>query len=442
MSKLLILLFFALIGLAANSKTYTYCVAVPKINFYPFRPITDGKDLAFLLFTRPYISTNENERGLLSAYEFSPDGLIFRGKVDREAKWADGTLLSPYDAALGIVKGFKFRTIGERVLTSEKDIKIIDERTFEIRFNSKIENLTGVIREALITSTRHNRVWPIRTGHSLEVIAIEPMVINANDHLISFLGLKDKVKIKASLNCNNSDMSLYMNFFKSNMKIYDFDKNRSATASLAVFNTKKLNIDERKNIALWIREKCKDLDPYFGMVLADGFFLKNEPGYSEKKNWSGKYSLNLLRRRLIKAHAEIPAYKDILERAAKADGLRIEFLTSHNKTEGKNIDFQIISTALINDRLIFLQDYLKWEFASPNFLEEAPMTVKALKTIAKQSAATIPPDNITLQGFEAAAREEWSIVPITRRYALAFSKLSSPFRIRWTSDGDLRIGPR
>src|SRR5690348_2953069 len=100
------LLFIYLEQSSAVAKEITLCTKADKINFYPFREFTDYIDLQYLLLlSSSYISTDPQEIGILTKWDFSPDGHTLYAFVNENAKWQDGQKISPREAAFGIAKG-------------------------------------------------------------------------------------------------------------------------------------------------------------------------------------------------------------------------------------------------------------------------------------------------------------------------------------------------
>ena len=432
-------------GQNLKASTLQYCIPVEEINFNPFREIKDGKELAYLLLLKPYISTKTEDLPLIEAYEFSPDGKVFTARLSANAKWADGTPVSAQEAALGIAKGFLYRPIGERVhvLGGEKllkensasGIKIINSKTFEITFDSTIENLTGAIREALTAGSRHNRVWPVRSHTKKQIEYLfknKSTVSEFNPQTLEMKG--HQIEFASSSKCKTADFTIYPEIITTDINQYVGKKNKNAQAITLQLNTKELDLKTRKALATWIRNAFSQLPPNSGIVEVPSFFLEGEPGYTVHKYWSSTSDIQRLKKMNLKIGIEIPSFKSILEKAATAEGLQITFYDFPLKES--SIHGQVLSSGIHNGRQIILQDILKWNMAS-TFLKGASKTKKSLEVIAERSASTIPPDVSTLQNFEKVAAQEYSIIPLGRRYVTAYSKKVSGIYLSWSPSGEL-----
>ncbi len=446
MNKLSLKLLFISLTVFCSSlhaEVLQYCVPVEKFDFSPFREIKDGKELAYLLLLRPYISLNKEDQGILEAYEFSPDGKTFTGKVSANAHWNDGAPVTAQEAALGIAKGFLFRPIGERVKVVGAEnlrktdtcsgIKIIDAKTFELKFESTIENLTGAVREALSAGSRHNRVWPVRLNkNKLEYLAKNQVSFSEQNSSLLIGG--KKIELISSQHCTSTDFTLYPEAIQDSLNSYVGKKNNKAQAITLQTNTALLNLKARQALASWVRTSFQKMPKASGIEGVPSFFLQGEPGYREKIHWDESDNLKLLKTLHLKLGVEIPVFKEVLSEAAKRDNLDVTFVDFPLKNSA--VHGQVLSSGIHDGRQIILQDILKWNL-SREFLKSAPLTVKGLETIAKKSASTVPPDTSTLQKFENAARAEYSLVPVGRRYVTAYSKKNISINLDWSHSGEL-----
>lgn len=433
-----------------NSSKLQYCIPVEKINFNPFRNIEDGKELAYLVFLRSYISTDSSEKGILSQYEFSPDGKIFTGKISEDLKWADGTPVTSIEAAFGIAKALEFRMLGGRVKVigteqinspgwlkrKYEGIEIIDNRSFKLKLRSDIENLTGVLREALSTNSRHNRFWPIKlkdedASLNPEVLARFPSFkedgkfgLDINHKKVIFTDLK---------NCKNPKFSIYPEVFRSTGKLLS-KKSPFPSAITLQINTERISLKLRKDFAGWIRSIFLDVSGETGIERVKSFFLIGEPGFDKNINWSSNFDLEILKRKKIVIAYGIPVFKKIIEAAAKKNQLNIELISI--PFERKDVDAQIMSSAMIEARHVMLQDILKWPHVE-NFFGKSSETRARLEKIAELSASTVPPDLHTLNDFEKVAMQEFSFIPVARRYPIAWSEAKISICLDWTKKGEL-----
>lgn len=445
MNKLFIAFLLSFSSSLFSAETLQYCVPVEKFNFMPFRQIKDGKELAYLLLLRPYISLNKNDLSILEAYEFSPDGKTFTGRISTNARWADGSQLNSKDAALGIAKGFLYRPIGERVKVlgcetlHQKEtcpgIKIIDDKTFELKFESSIENLTGAIREALSAGSRHNRVWPVRISsksNQIEFLAKNNTTFSDGSPIFTIGG--KQITLASASKCTSADFTIYPEVIKSDLSDYREIKNNKPQAISLQLNTTALDFKTRVALATWVRKAFFKLPKTSGISGVPSFFMEGEPGHKQNAGWNDEQDLKLLKGIPLKLGAEIPVFKVTLAAAAKDDGLDLTLIDFPLKDSA--VHGQVLSSGIHEGRQIILQDILKWNFAQ-DFLAKAPKTTEALKDIAQRSASTVPPDTTTLQKFEQAAKSEYSLVPVGRRYVTAYSKKNSSIKLDWSATGEL-----
>lgn len=431
---------------ALSADPLTYCVPVNKINLNPFREIKDGKELSYLLLLMPYITSNTSSPSILSGYEFSPDGKIFKGRISPSALWPDKTSITPQEASIGIAKGFSYRPIGKRVWVTGckgknyercSGIKILDPHTFEIHFDSKIKNLTGALREALTEGSRHNRVWPVKKNvgklsNEVEVLGKNPIQLIKSGFVVDALGVPVHVLPRPS--CKKVEFTLFAELLNDTSKKYIKSKYELIQAVTLQFNTGKVSLDQRSVIASWVRSAFKRFARQPEFELTHAFFLTGEPGFNAERTWNSQDTASKLRGHHLKLGVEIPLFRKTLERAAREDGISLSLYDFPLTTQ--LVDGQVLSSAITKGRQVILQDILKWNFAS-QFLENAPKTTQSLVTIADRSASTIPPDNVILQGFETMSAEEIALVPIGRRHVAALSHAEAPVRLEVTESGEL-----
>lgn len=410
----------------AVSEKLAYCVAVDKIDLNPYREIVDGKDLAYLLLMRSFISTDPEEPGLLSAYEFSPDGRIFTGRINKDLKWPDGSQVLPAELAHVIKTTLPFRTLGERIRV--KSTKEIDSTTFQINFDSSIENLTGVIREALSTNSRHNRFWAAKLskdGKRPMVIGKHPMtgtIINLGNALIE---LQDRHQ------CNQPDFTIFAEMLKPGAS--KFIKNKSPTASALTVQTNPatLSVKERRAVIVELRSLFASAPDDLGIDGVASFFMPGEPGHKPGVEWPTT-RIDSCPAKELTLGFEHPFIRSVLDRPGKSClKLKLVSLPSNEP-----LDIQIYASGLQEGRHVILQDILKWGTVKAT-LAGAPKTLKRLEEIAARSASTIPPDNNILSEFEQLAMQEMALAPLARRHPVAHSRASAPAKLLFTSKGEL-----
>lgn len=437
---------------AANAakNTFRYCIPVEKVDLSPFRDIRDGKDTAYLMLLKSYISEDPSNPGILDKYEFSPTGDSFTGRINTNLKWSDGSPLTVEEAAFGIAKALYFRPLGERVKvkgTSKinssgwrnhkySGIKILDERTFTLEFDSKIENLKGALREAISTNARHNRVWPVKLGDSYN--PDKPLVLGKFP--FDWDGSKARMKIGSysviledKNSCEKSDISLYPESLKANLNDYSFARSPAPQSILMQVNTEKLSLQQRTELSAWVRKAFTGQPEGSGIISVPSFFITGEAGNKSGFDWGIGQNTNALKGQKIVIGYSIPVFKDLLEEAAKKSHLDISVMPLSTQTV---FDAKVQSSAIQEGRHIIFQDLVVTK-DEETFLKNAPKTKKSLKDIAIKSASTIPPDNIMLQNLEKNSYEEKSVVPIGRRFLIAYYKKNLPVVPAWTAAGEL-----
>lgn len=416
---------------------FNYCVPIEKIDVNPYRKFKDGKELAYLMLFRSYISLDSSEAGILDGFEFSPDGKIFTGRLSIDLKWDDGTLVLPSEAGESLVKTLPFRTIGERIKVDferggPSGVKTIDGRTFQIFFNTNIENATGVLREALSTNSRHNRFWLYKKNkNGSEQILAKHQFISKD----GFLGIKVGDYRVALLNknqCSTTDFTIFYDAIEKNISDYSYEKSSSPSAITVLTNSERLNLQQRTAMISFIRFAFKDQPTELGFSNSDSFFNQGEPGFSEKKFWNKNKSLT--KKKKYKIAYGNPIFINILETAAKSQGIDIILIPT--PTKDTDIDAGVQASGMQKGRHVILQDFLDWPMVR-TFLKKTPKTLGSLVEIAKRSASTIPPDNIILQKFEKNSSSEQSFAPVARKYPMAYSKKSLPICLNWTTTGEL-----
>lgn len=432
---------------SVNPTATSYCVPVAKIDFNPFREIKDGKELAYLMLLKSYISTESNEEGLLSQYEFSPDGRVFTGRVSPNAKWSDGKNLTAQEAAFGIAKTLTTRLLGERVRVEGtedinqqgwqkkkyKGIELVDDRTFKLTFKSDIENLTGVVREALSTNSRHNRFWPIKLdGDALEVMFKFPF--QRSKESIGMIVEGKTIFFQNKVECLSADMSIFPEVFSLPASNLVKQKSPNPSAITAQPNSSRLSLQERKQIIAWLRTAFSNLSEDTGVQEVDSFFLEGEIGYKKESKWSRSIDFSAIGKKKIVIGYGTPLYKLFLDKAIEKYKLNIELVAY--PTTRADVDVQILSSGMISGRHVILQDILNWEHVK-EFFAKTPKTKKILMKIAEKSASTLPPDLKNLQEFESIALKEGSLAPIARRFPTGFSKSTLPMCLSWNTQGEL-----
>lgn len=450
-----ILAIFIYSDVAYAMKTLRFCITVEKIDYNPFREIKDGKELAYLTLLKSYISTLDNVDGILSKFEFSADGKLFTAQVAESARWPDGTRVSAKEAAYSIAKALKFRPLGKRISVlgtddinkknwqnrSYKGIELIDQRTFRLHLSSSIENINGVFREALSTSSRHNRMWPVRFSNkessSPEVLGKFDIIQKNGFYEVHAHG--HNVQIVPLSGCIDADFGINVGDFKSPESNYNSRKGPHPSSIWIQINTVRLSKQAASKLNLWLKEAFNSHGSKFGFSPTQSFYLKGEPGYSDslpkaKPSSTPIEDIAYLRSRSWRIAYEIPWYSDVIK--SHAQNTKVDILLEPFPFKRSDVDAQILSSHIKGGRHIIFQDILKWAHVE-NFLLNAPQTKKYLLEISKRSASTIPPDDMLLKNFELTAISEQSFSPVGRRHPVAFSKIGSPIELSWDSTGEL-----
>lgn len=437
LSSFVFSLLFSLGGFAkSNNWDFIYCVPVEKIDFSANREIVDGKDLAYLLLLRSYISSDPTEAGILEGYEFSPDGKTFTGRLSQNLKWSDGSIVTPLEAGEGIAKALPFRAIGKRIKVSKaagnpSGVKIIDQRTFQIIFETEIENPTGVLREAFSTNSRHNRFWLTKNdGGKPDVIAKNGFLTSGKQ--VGFLVGKNKVLLADKESCKSPDFTIFIDTLTDGVSKYEIRRSPYSSAITLQPNSTRLTLIERKNLVKWVRGAFAAQAPESGIQEVKSFFFSGEPGFSPASTWENPLAPQFSKK--IKIAYEIPVFKAVLEAAAKRDKIEIEFIPF--PFSDSDVDAQVMASGIQEGRHVILQDVLQWPHVK-DFMKKNPKTRKSLEVIAEKSASTIPPDNRTLHQFEVNAVTEQSLAPVARKYPLAYSKPNLQLCLQWTKRGEL-----
>lgn len=437
LSAIFLLILFSS-GASATPWDTKLCVPVAEINLYPFRVINDGKEMAYLTLLRSYISTNQNEPGILKAYEFTPDGKVFTGRINKDLKWNDGSPLTAQEALDGIAKTLPFRTLGERVKVAKASV--LDKTTFQIVFKSDVQNLTGVLREALTTNSRHNRMWPVKAGTSAEhpeILAKFPFIREGNS--IGMNAFKTKVQIVAKPSCEGSEISMFRETLKGPIEDYVGRISNTPAEAILQTNTARLPMADRKAVVQLVRTAFAEATGDLAFDKASGFFAAGEPGHSPSVNWPENFDSKKFRGRTFKIAVTMPILKDVVSNYATAHNLKVTFVPLPAPTV--DADAILMAATIEEGRHLFLQDAMQWPHTA-DFAKGAPKTRKALERIASLSAATRPPDPDSLRNFEKAAVSELSLAPVARRYPHAFSHKRLPICLNWTKQGELTVSPK
>lgn len=453
---------------ASASQVVTFCVGTENIDFYPFTPMNDPRRLTLLwATTKSYISNTQSEEGILESWSFSKDGKILTAKVSKTATWQDGSQVSSKDAAFGIAKGITFRELGEKVRVSGTEkintpgwsdrtysgIQILGNDTFELHFEAQIENIAGVVREALSTSSRHNRMWPARLssvkddsyGAGFDLVSKFPITKQGSGYFLNVDSIA--VELQTVGQCKSADLNQFVQFIKDDYSNYTIQESHSKQTMIAVFNSGSGRLETRAQrlmVANLLRSAIGAVDP-FPPQMVSSHFVENEAGSGSNANWGP--SDDTLATSKIKELKIVPGNKNVshnvfgkaIDKQAKDAGIKIIWLSTDTKLA--DADVFLNPTRIEGGRQVWLQDLLSHSSLAGIF-QKYPKTEKALTGIRQKSASTVPPDKVTLQAFDSAAFDEASIAPVGRFGLLLFSKKSSPIELAWTPQDELTFRRR
>lgn len=458
--------------LMAASNELSLCTQTTKVDFNPFREFTEFSDLYYLILTTAsYISTDPQEVGILSKWDFSPDGKKFYAVVNPEARWQDGTRVNAMDAAYGIAKGLTFREIGHKVRVEGtqsinqpgwKDrkysgIKIKNDYEFELTFESEIKALAGTIRDALSTGARHNRIWPARLSkisglsyeNDFDVVSKFPIELRDGNY---FMRVKNRaIRLVGLLNQQACDDADFMMLKLDGSKKAEFSIARSESAQGAYmhFNPKISDLKQRRFIASAIRNACKNLEDD-EIEVADSHFKNGEIGWDGKIKWD--YSKPSTNPGLKKITISTPfksagyRYKKAIEAQFASFGIQVEWKNPDYRKphldELREIDVFLFGGRIAFGRQIWIQDLsssavytmLNNEYGKLYTITD---THKALVAIAEKSSSTVPVNHEDLRHFDEVAYRECEIVPMTRVRFRYFSRKGVGMKLIPTKSDEL-----
>jgi hypothetical protein len=439
-------------------KDLKYCVGM-EVNLDPFRAMIDPQELYYeLLLTRSYISKNKDEPGLLESWYFSPNGKKFRAKISKKSKWNDGTQLSARDAALAIAKGLTFRPLGKKIrvvgtehindsdwkLRKYEGIKIISDDVFELSFQSEIENLTGVLKEALSSNSRHNRLWPVKIDiyeekrRNHDVISKFPLKYDENGQ-VNIKAFGHTVKLVSEEKCKGADFFPSSRNFNESSELFSTRSSHFPQVVLAFVNTSKIsNLSERRMVGSLIRDAVSKA---LSAPLERAHFREKEPGYIPKINWSDidNVDVSSLKKIVVTSSSsmgQMHPFRSKIKRFFDSRKIKMTWVdTNVDDPAPPETDVIIWFSRLETDRQIWTQDILSYPTVS-NFLKKSSSAFSALELIRQKSAATIPVDNVTLQSLELSSHDELSIIPISRLSKKVKSRKGLPIELAFTQQDE------
>ena len=423
--------------------------------------IKNWKNLGYwLLVLKPYIDKDDNDDGILENYFFSESENSFEATVSLKATWQDGTPVSSFEAAMGIAKGLTHREHAASIRVAGTDdinkfgwekkfyegIKIISPIKFKLYFEGKIENIKGVLEDALSFSTLRNIIWPVRLNSYtnpefdpsyFDIVSKYPIKFENGKYFLNVLGNHVELSTLSTKNgydfyFNTSDFNQFKN---QNEEALDFiiNKKQNMHTFVGIFNSNSKKFESKKSrlqLASILRNIAYYLSKEENYQVTRGHFDQSEPGAQANINWPIEIDFFPQDINEIKIANPYPATKNKVmqnfEELAIKNGITIKWIDiSEDFNKSLEADFQIFIARIQNNRQIWLQNILNSN-SIINSLEKFPKTVYSLKEINLKSASTVPVNQHLLEKFENASFEEASIIPIFRYYLHSYSRKKLP----------------
>jgi len=441
----------------------TYCV-FEQLDFSPFVPRGNVQQMAYLLATtRSYISLDADSPGLLESFHFTPDGTGFIARVSSTAQWQDGTKLTPLEAAMGIAKGLKYTYAAKDISVlgtedidkpgwkerSYSGIEIVSATDFRLKFSSKVENTTNVVREILTSNSRVNRLWPARLSkigedgkysNDFDVISKFPILRGADG---DFRTVVDgfEVKFVPLKRCTNADFYASASMMSGvDDSGYEFVVGTGLNNGMVVFNSRAKNlhtIADRAAVASVMYEGVDEfVKKYHDSRRVSSFFETNEAGF-DGTNISAIVQKNKgkLPKELVlwapNQHTRNGGFGKSLVSALRNHGVKV--VLSEEKLPPDRVDASFCSNVMADSRHLWIQQHDPVD----NALVSGFQKTSASKLMAeKNSAVTVPMQVSYLRAFESAVAEELSFVPLARLRSGLWFKKDSPVELFWTTSGE------
>jgi hypothetical protein len=455
-----------------QSMTLRYCTGVSKLDFYPFAEIKNWKNLGYwLLVLKPYIDKDNNNDGILENYTFSQEDNSLEATVSLKATWQDGTPVSSFEAAMGIAKGLTHREYSASIkVTGTEDInqfgwekknykgiEILSPIKFKLYFEGQIENIKGVLEDALSFTTVGNIVWPVRLNSSInpgynpnyfDIISKYPIRYENGKYAITVLG--NQVEL-STLNTENR-YDFYFNYSDFNQYRFPNELNsdfiihqsQNMQVFIAIFNSNSQTFEPketRSTISSIMRNLALSLAEKENYNVSPGHFDKDESGSHKEIEWPSKMIPFPKAIHEIKIALPYPSVKSKLlnkfEEYALKNGVTIKWIDMSEEDKGAlNADLQIFIDRIQCNRQIWIQNMLKSQSILNN-LEKFPKTLSSLNEVTLKSASTLPLNTEALLKFEKAAFNETSIAPIFRYYLYSYTRKNSPIILNISENKEL-----
>ncbi len=443
------------------SNHFKFCTGVTKLDFYPFAEINNWKNLGYwLLVLKPYIDKDNNSDGILETYSFCEQTNSFEGTICLKATWQDGTPVSSFEAAMGIAKGLAHRrsSCSIQVKGTEEIIKfgwekkrysgieIISPIKFRLYFEGDVQNFKGILEDILSFTTLRNILWPVRLNSYthpaydpgyFDIISKYPIKFENGKFFLSVLGnLVELATIQYKINYdfyfNTADFNQFKNEADTEAN-YILNKKQNMHTFVGIFSSLSKNfadINQRKKISSILRNLAAEGGDLEKIHMTHGHFDISEPGCRSDISWAKK--MENFPEKITEIKIALPFFSaknkilDKFEVEAEKNGIKIKWIDlSEENDSSLDYDLQIIIARVQGNRQIWLQNAVNsWSFLQQ--LEKFPLTLKALKNINLNSAATLPLKADLLEEFEKAAYQEVSVIPIFRYHLHTYSKKNLP----------------
>lgn len=439
-----------------------YCTNAQVITFDPFRGFErDFSRLDYLHATlKPYISISEPDEGILSKWSWSPDGKVLTGLVSPNARWLDGSMATAKEIAYSIAMGMQYREFGNKIKIKGFDatigdeswhkeeyegIQVLDDKTFQLIFESDIEHLAATIEESLSDDATYNFTWPKRIGNNaFDVIAFHEVVKDDEKYTINVDGHQAEIQtIKEHAYPENS-IGVNIKISHEDLGHYDVVQSKNHIISAGMINTAKelwRDVKNRESLVSFIRYAGHKCD-YPTVIHADTIVLEGEPGYSNTDPWPKVLPTSLPFKKLKIASGspvrEDNSLRQSIAKLGQESGVSIEWCLVNDSRPDMDVDLLISGGTVVNGRQVWFQD----SFFSTPFLKYAAndaILVKLAEESMKKSVSTVPSSQGKIEKFEKHLRKSFTIFPILRHALSSFNAKKAGLRVDFNQNSVPRI---
>lgn len=442
-----------------GAKVETLCTGVETLDTAPDRPLKFGLETnLLLLLTKPFISKDRQE-AIFEKWQFSSKENELMAKISSRARWSDGEAVTALEAATGIIAGLKNRSLskvlklkGHESLPSTAEIlsnprryfNTIADDMFTIKFDSSIENLQGVIVDALSANSRVNRVWPIRIKNSKissDIVSKNRIEWNKNQPEII---VSEKLKIKPvhGEDCQVAEHYLSSSLFEQDENNFEKNLSPQQQAVFAIINPnteRTKTVKQRMELTESIKLKLNDIhDQEFENT--HFLFQRGEPGFSEtSKSFfyrnPDSQSSNSTDQYLIQPWTQVPKNWKIRSLLENQEKNKNQFVFTNPNDSSAALRL-VVEPVGSKGNQVSLQSGSTFNRIE-QYQKEYPKTYQSLLKIRKHSTSTFPSKTETLTEFADAANQEVSIIPLIRFRIAVLSKKKSSGVLVWTHEGEL-----